>query len=101
MLAVGVLLATGAGVAVRFVRAVAEDIPMLALGSFRVVTFGQSFHWTDGERVAESVYEILEPGGTLALRWSGVRLSAGRSIRGRPRSNTIRAASNCLLRRPP
>ena len=67
MLAVGVLLSTGAGVAVRFVRAVAEDIPMLALGSFRVVTIGQSFHWTDGERVAESVYEILEPGGTLAL----------------------------------
>jgi hypothetical protein len=31
------------------------------------VTFGQSFHWTDRERVAEAVFEILEPGGALAL----------------------------------
>jgi hypothetical protein len=31
------------------------------------VTFGQSFHWTDEQRVAESVYDMLEPGGALAL----------------------------------
>jgi hypothetical protein len=31
------------------------------------VTFGQSFQWTDRERVAEAVYQILEPGGALAL----------------------------------
>jgi len=31
------------------------------------VTFGQSFHWTDEQRVAETVYDLLEPGGALAL----------------------------------
>jgi ubiquinone/menaquinone biosynthesis C-methylase UbiE len=50
-----------------WVRAVAEDIPELDLGTFRLVTFGQSFQWTDRERVAEAVYDILEPGGGLAL----------------------------------
>jgi len=52
---------------VRWVQALAEDIPTLDLGTFRLVTFGQSFHWTDRERVAEAVFEILEPGGALAL----------------------------------
>jgi SAM-dependent methyltransferase len=52
---------------VRWVRAVAEDIPELDLGTFRLVTFGQSFQWTDRERVAQAVYDILEPGGALAL----------------------------------
>lgn len=52
---------------VRWVRALAEDIPDLDLGTFRLVTFGQSFQWTERERVGEAVYEILEPGGALAL----------------------------------
>jgi len=52
---------------IRWERAVAEDIPQLELGDFRLVTFGQSFQWTDRERVAEAVYDILEPGGALAL----------------------------------
>lgn len=52
---------------VRWVRALAEDIPQLDLGYFRLVTFGQSFQWTDRERVAEAVYDIVEPGGALAL----------------------------------
>jgi ubiquinone/menaquinone biosynthesis C-methylase UbiE len=52
---------------IRWVQAVAEDIPELDLGTFRLVTFGQSFQWTERERVAEAVYDILEPGGALAL----------------------------------
>lgn len=64
-----------AGVAnIRWVRAVAEEIPELDLGTFRLVTFGQSFQWTDRERVAEAVYDILEPRGALALvthAWKG------------------------------
>jgi len=36
-------------------------------GPYRVVTFGQSFHWTDEARVAEAVYDMLEPGGALTL----------------------------------
>jgi SAM-dependent methyltransferase len=52
---------------IRWVQALAEELPTLELGAFRLVTFGQSFHWTDRERVAEAVFEILEPGGALAL----------------------------------
>ena len=52
---------------IRWIQALAEDIPVLGLGKFRLVTFGQSFHWTERELVAEAVFEILEPGGALAL----------------------------------
>src|SRR4051812_40872177 len=52
---------------VRWVEAVAEDLPGAAPGPFRLVTFGQSFHWTDKARVAEAVYDMLEPSGALAL----------------------------------
>jgi len=52
---------------IRWVQAVAEDLPGAAPGAYRLVTFGQSFHWTDEARVAEAVYEVLEPGGALAL----------------------------------
>ena len=52
---------------IRWVEAVAEAIPELGLGTFRLVTFGQSFQWTDQVPVAESVYDFLDPGGALAL----------------------------------
>jgi SAM-dependent methyltransferase len=52
---------------IRWVQAVAEDLPAAAPGPYRLITFGQSFHWTDEERVAEAVYDMLEPGGSLAL----------------------------------
>lgn len=52
---------------VRWVAGRAEDIPALGLGRFALVTFAQSFHWTDREAVAEVVYDLLEPGGVLAL----------------------------------
>lgn len=49
------------------VRATAEDLPALGLGPVAVVTFGQSFHRTDRLVVAEAVYQLLEPGGSLVL----------------------------------
>jgi SAM-dependent methyltransferase len=52
---------------VRWVQGLAEDLPAVAPGPFRMVTFGQSFHWTDERRVAETVYDMLEPGGSMAL----------------------------------
>lgn len=52
---------------VRSVRGVAEDLPAAAPGPYRLVTFGQSFHWTDEARVAESVFDMLEPSGATAL----------------------------------
>jgi hypothetical protein len=41
------------------------------------VTFGQSFWWTDEQQVAEAVYDMLEPGGALAL--------ISHTVTGRPR----------------
>ena len=52
---------------IRWVQGLAEDLPAVAPGPYRLVTFGQSFHWTDEQRVAETVYDMLEPGGALAL----------------------------------
>lgn len=40
----------------------AEDLPA-GLGSFRVASFAQSFHWMDRARVASAVFTMLEPGG--------------------------------------
>jgi SAM-dependent methyltransferase len=52
---------------VDFVQATAEDLAGLALGPVRTVTFGQSFHRTNRLVVAETVYQLLEPGGSLVL----------------------------------
>ncbi|MEU6851112.1 class I SAM-dependent methyltransferase [Actinacidiphila alni] len=48
----------------RWVRARAEELP-LDLGTFTAVTFGQSFHWMDRDRVARTVLDMLEPGGAF------------------------------------
>ncbi|MEV6692678.1 class I SAM-dependent methyltransferase [Micromonospora sp. NPDC051196] len=53
--------------AVDFVRATAEDLSNLTLPQMRMVTFGQSFHRTDRVRVAEAVWDALEPDGAIAL----------------------------------
>ncbi|MBV8302968.1 MAG: class I SAM-dependent methyltransferase, partial [Acidimicrobiia bacterium] len=68
MLAEASIAAGEAGVTnIRWVRGLAEHLPGVAPGPYRLVTFGQSFHWTDEEGVAEAVYDLLEPGGALAL----------------------------------
>jgi SAM-dependent methyltransferase len=68
MLAEGRRVAQERGITnIRWVQAVAEDLPGAAPGPYRLVTFGQSFHWTDEVRVAEAVYDMLEAGGALAL----------------------------------
>jgi SAM-dependent methyltransferase len=46
-----------------WVNARAEELP-LDLGTFRTATFAQSFHWMDRERVAATVFEMLERDGT-------------------------------------
>ena len=51
----------------RWIEGVAEDLDRLGLGPCRLVTFGQSFHRTDRQRVADLVYDLLEPGGAIAL----------------------------------
>ena len=68
MLAEGRRVAEEQGIEnIRWVQAVAEDLPGAAPGPFRLVTFGQSLHWTDEARVAEAVYDMLEPGCALAV----------------------------------
>lgn len=68
MLAEAARHATAHGVDhVRWINARAESLPSLELPPARLVTFGQSFHWTDRRPVAEAVYDLLEPGGSIAL----------------------------------
>lgn len=68
MLREGARRAAAAGIEhIRWVLARAEDLPALALDTCKLVTFGQSFHWTAREPVADAVYDLLEPGGALAL----------------------------------
>lgn len=51
---------------IAFVRARAEDLP-LGLGIFHLVTIGSALHWMDRARVLETIYDMLEPGGGLAV----------------------------------
>jgi ubiquinone/menaquinone biosynthesis C-methylase UbiE len=68
MLAEGRRVANERGITnIRWAQALAEDLPAAAPGPNRLVTFGQSLHWTDQTQVADAVYEMLAPGGALAL----------------------------------
>ena len=42
----------------------AEELPA-SLGTFRVISFGQSFHWMDRPRVAAAVREMLDADGVV------------------------------------
>jgi SAM-dependent methyltransferase len=55
----------------------AEDLPA-GLGTFRVVTFAQSFHWMDQLLVAGRVRDMLDPGGA----WVHVQASTHRGAPG-------------------
>lgn len=37
------------------------------MGTFRLVTMGKSFHWTDRERTLEILYDMVIPEGTIAI----------------------------------
>ena len=49
----------------RFLVAMAEDLDRLGLGTFRVATLAQSFHWMDRPRVATALRRVLAPGGAV------------------------------------
>ena len=50
-----------------WIEARAEDLATLELPAARLVTFGQSIHWTDRQPVLAMVHDLLEPGGAVAL----------------------------------
>lgn len=54
----------------------AEELPG-DLGTFRVATFAQSFHWMDRPRVAAAVRTMLEPGG----RWVHVGATTHQGVK--------------------
>jgi ubiquinone/menaquinone biosynthesis C-methylase UbiE len=51
---------------IKWLQAGSKDLSP-ALGAFRLVLMGQSFHWMDRDRVLRDLYEIVEDGGGLAL----------------------------------
>lgn len=55
----------------------AEELPA-DLGTFRLVTFAQSFHWMDQPRVARAVRPMIEPGGA----WVHVAATTDRGVAG-------------------
>jgi ubiquinone/menaquinone biosynthesis C-methylase UbiE len=57
---------------IRWIQSRAEDISS-ALGPFRVVTIGQSFHWMDRDAVLRKLSLLTENGGGLALVNPGKR----------------------------
>jgi hypothetical protein len=81
-----------------FVRMRAEELPA-SLGSFRVITFGQSFHWMDRPRVAAAVRDMLEPGGAVVQvdLWHGS--PPGEEPKGGPHPAVPEAAIDELRRR--
>lgn len=62
---------------VHWVLGAAEDISVLGLGPCRTVTFASSFHRVRQLEVAEAVYDVLEPRGSLVL--------VSNAVDGRPR----------------
>jgi SAM-dependent methyltransferase len=77
MLAEGTRRAQAVGLTdIWWVQGVAEDVVSLGTGPCRLVTFGQSYHWTAGVGVLNAVHGLLEPGGAVAL--------VGHRVEGRP-----------------
>jgi SAM-dependent methyltransferase len=98
MIAEAERLAVRAAVAnVRWQVLRAEELPA-GLGTFRLVTFAQSFHWMDRPRVAAAVHGMVEAGGACvhvhATTHEGVE--TGRPL---PHPQPPRAAITDLVRR--
>jgi len=63
-----------------------------ALGKFRLVTMGNSFHWMDRTRTLDALYEIVADGGGIAVVGFGAPIPP-------PPPTRWRAAINSVLRR--
>jgi len=56
-------------------RGSSEDLSP-ALGNFRLVTMGNSFHWMDRQRTLEALYDIVVDGGGIAVVGEGTPIPA-------------------------
>jgi SAM-dependent methyltransferase len=97
-------LARAAGVGnVEWRQLYAEDLPA-DLGRFRAVTFAQSFHWMDRQRVARAVHSMLTPGGAAvhvhATTHRGIATDAALPLPAPPYAE-LEALSRRYVDRPP
>jgi SAM-dependent methyltransferase len=63
-----------------------------ALGHFRLVTMGNSFHWMDRARTLDALYEIVTDGGGIAIVGHGAPITA-------PPPTPWRVAINSVVRK--
>jgi hypothetical protein len=63
-----------------------------ALGQFRLVTMGNSFHWMDRARTLDALYDLVTDGGGIAVVGEGAPIP-------RPPPTLWRAAINTVLAR--
>ncbi len=63
-----------------------------ALGQFRLVTMGNSFHWMDRARTLEALYDLVTDGGGIAVVGEGAPIPP-------PPMTPWRAAINTVLKR--
>ncbi len=74
MLTEGRAVAGRAGIRnIEWIRGSAEDLSP-SLGTFRLVTMGESFHWMDRPRTLEALYDLVSIGGGVAIVGRGVPL---------------------------
>jgi ubiquinone/menaquinone biosynthesis C-methylase UbiE len=66
MIATAQRYALESGVEVTFKRGSSYDLSP-ALGTFRLVTMGRSFHWMDREKTLDTLDELVEPEGAVVL----------------------------------
>jgi SAM-dependent methyltransferase len=76
MLAEGTAQAERAGISnIEWRRGSSEDLSP-ALGRFRLVTMGNSFHWMDRARTLDALYDLVIEGGGIAVVGEGTPIPA-------------------------
>ena len=63
-----------------------------ALGQFRLVTMGNSFHWMDRARTLDALYDLVTDGGGIAVVGEGAPIPP-------PPMTPWRAAINAVIKR--
>ena len=89
MLAEGRAQAERAGISnIEWRRGSSDDL-LPALGQFRLVTMGNSFHWMDRQRTLDALYDLVTSGGGVAVVGQGAPLQAPPPTRWRVAINDV------------